>query len=136
MTRLFTLGILALTAISSFALYQLSYDVKRLEDELAEINRAIAQDRENMLVLHAEWSYLTRPDVLQERAAKLLDLKPTAPKQIVTAAEVPTLQERVKVQPQPPVLSSTKKPNPAPVRPAAMPVASLGTTAGQGPVAR
>lgn len=126
MTRLITLAIVVMTAAASFGLYQLSYDVRRMEDELSELNRAITQDRENILVLEAEWSYLTRPDVLQDRATKLLELKPTSPKQIVSAQDVPTLQERLKVTPQPSIVSGRPAAKPAP-RPAvaATPVASI-----------
>ena len=128
MTRLITLAIVVMTAAASFGLYQLSYDVRRMEDELSELNRAITQDRENILVLEAEWSYLTRPDVLQDRATKLLELKPTSPKQIVGAQDVPTLQERLKVTPQPSIVSNRPAAKPA-ARPAvaATPVASVAT---------
>jgi hypothetical protein len=123
MTRLITLAIVVLTALASFGLYQLSYDVRRLEDELGELNRAITQDRENIMVLEAEWSFVTRPDVLQERTAKLLDLKPTTPKQIISATDIPTLQERLKVSNQPslvaaPGRAAPKARPPAPAMPA------------------
>jgi hypothetical protein len=126
MTRLITLAIVVMTAAASFGLYQLSYDVRRMEDELSELNRAITQDRENILVLEAEWSYLTRPDVLQERATKLLELKPTSPKQIVNAQDIPSMQERLKVAPAPSIVSSRPGARP-PARPAvaATPVASV-----------
>ena len=99
MTRLLSLVVIALGGAAAVGLYQLSYDVQRLEDELAEINRAVTQDRENILVLEAEWSYLTRPELVQARAVRNLDLRPTMPSQIVTADRIPTLQERVKVDP-------------------------------------
>jgi len=110
-----------MAAAASFGLYQLSYEVQRLEDELSELNRAITQDRENMLVLQAEWSYLARPENLQGRAARLLQLQPMTPKQVVTLADVPSLQERLRVDPAAPALASAKSPKavkpPVPVFP-------------------
>ena len=109
MTHILTFAIVLLTAVASFGLYQLSYEVQRQEDELSELNRAITQDRENMLVLQAEWSYLARPDNLQARAARLLELRPMMPKQVVSAADLPTLQERLRADPNAPAVASAKQ---------------------------
>lgn len=108
MTRIVTIAIVLLTAGASFGLYQLSYEVQRQEDELSELNRAITQDRENMLVLQAEWSYLTRPENLQGRAARLLELQPMTPRQVVNTSELPTLQERVRVNSDVPAMVSAR----------------------------
>ena len=108
MTRVLTMAIVLLTAVASFGLYELSYEVQRLEDELSELNRAITQDRESMLVLQAEWSYLARPENLQGRAARLLELRPMTPKQVVNLADVPGLQERLRVSPLAPAMASAK----------------------------
>ena len=96
MSRTLTVLALGLTAAMSFGLYQLSYAVQRLEDELEDLNRVLAQDRENIAVLHAEWSYLARPEALQDRARRHLALAPLEARQIVTLGELPTKQERLK----------------------------------------
>lgn len=89
MSRQFTVAALALTALVAFGLYRLSYAVTRLQDELAEYNRAIMKDREAIQVLNAEWSYLTRPEALEELASRNLDLHPLLPNQIAIVADLP-----------------------------------------------
>jgi cell division protein FtsL len=88
-SRRLTILALALTALVAFGLYRLSYAVTRLQDELAEYNRAIMHDREAIQVLNAEWSYLTRPEALEELANRNLDLHPLLPNQITTVADLP-----------------------------------------------
>lgn len=97
MSRSLTVIAVAVTAAISFGLYQLAYEVQHLEDELAELSRALVQERENIAVLQAEWAYLTRPEALQDRAQRLLDLQPVTPNQIVDVGDLPTRQERLKL---------------------------------------
>lgn len=95
MSRSLTVIAIALTGAVSFGLYQLSYEVQHREDELAELNRALVQERENIEVLRAEWSYVTRPDYLQDKAQRNLEMRPTVAKQIVGFADLPTRQQRI-----------------------------------------
>jgi hypothetical protein len=71
-----TLVALVLVAAVSFGLYQLKYDVQRLEAELAGLNRELIGEREAIRVLEAEWSFLNRPQRLQDLAARHLELAP------------------------------------------------------------
>lgn len=93
MSRSVTLGALIMTAAVSYGLYTLSYEVQRLEEELVDYNRVLLRDREAIQVLEAEWSYLTRPEALQARANRNLQLQPIAPRQIATFDQVPTLDQ-------------------------------------------
>lgn len=122
MTKYITAIVVLIAAAASFGLYQLSYEVQRLGDELVELNRAVMQDRESILVLSAEWSYLTRPAGLQDKAARLLELRSVSPKQVQSLADVPTRQERLKqdATPQPTVIAKNGKPAPAPKQPQAL----------------
>jgi len=74
--RSVTLVALVLAAAISYGLYQLKYDVQRLESELQGLNRELIGEREAIRVLEAEWSFLNRPQRLQELAARHLDLAP------------------------------------------------------------
>ena len=105
MSRSVSVAALVLTAAVSYGLYHLSYEVQRLEDELIDYNRALLRDREAIQVLQAEWSYLTRPEVLQERANRNLQLQPLLPKQIATIEQIPKATEP---QHSPPALVSNK----------------------------
>jgi len=69
MSRGFSFIALLLLGIVAFGLYQLSYEVQRLEDELVELNRALGQERETIGVLQAEWSYLVRNTCRTRRSA-------------------------------------------------------------------
>ena len=92
MSRGLSLIALLLLAAVSFGLYQLSYEVQRLEDELIEMNRALSRERETIGVLQAEWSYLSRPDYLQPKAQRLLEMRPATAKDIIAIETLPWRQ--------------------------------------------
>lgn len=94
MSRGLSLIALLLLAVVSFGLYQLSYEVQRLEDELIEMNRALSQERETIGVLQAEWSYLSRPEYLQSKAQRLLEMRSSTAKDIVVLEALPWRQDR------------------------------------------
>jgi cell division protein FtsL len=56
-------------------LFRVSQDVRDAEKKLRKIDSAIATERETMRVLNAEWSYLTRPERIEELAHKYLDME-------------------------------------------------------------
>lgn len=115
MSRSLSLIALVLLGIVAFGLYRLSYEVQRMEDELLELNRALAQERETIGVLQAEWSYLSRPEYLQDKAERLLDMKPATAKRIVRIEDLPWRQERggAPVAQQTPALLSSAMPSAA-----------------------
>ncbi len=99
MSRGLSIFALILLAVVSFGLYQLSYEVQRLEDELIELNRALSQERETIGVLQAEWSYLTRPEYLQGKAQRLLGMRPATARDIVSIDALPWRQDRGDTEP-------------------------------------
>ncbi|QDO98179.1 hypothetical protein FNB15_13270 [Ferrovibrio terrae] len=124
MSRGLSIIALLLLAVVSFGLYQLSYEVQRLEEELIELNRALSQERETIGVLQAEWSYLSRPDYLQDKAQRLLEMRSTTAKDIVAIEALPWRQDRGPAvggpQPAPAVTAPALPPMaaaPAPVAP-------------------
>lgn len=94
MSRGLSLIALLLLAAVSFGLYQLSYEVQRLEDELIEMNRALSQERETIGVLQAEWSYLSRPEYLQSKAQRLLEMRAATARDIAGIDALPWRQDR------------------------------------------
>jgi hypothetical protein len=127
MSRGLSLIALLLLAVVSFGLYQLSYEVQRLEEELIELNRALSQERETIGVLQAEWSYLSRPDYLQDKALRLLEMRSTTAKDIVAIEALPWRQDRGAPNPQ--------QPAPAVSAPALPPMAAAPVPAPAQPVA-
>lgn len=99
MSRGLSIFALILLAVVSFGLYQLSYEVQRLEEELIELNRALSQERETIGVLQAEWSYLTRPEYLQDKAQRLLEMRPATARDIVSIEILPWRQDRGRTEP-------------------------------------
>lgn len=76
MIRLSTLLWMLLVAVSGYAMFQVKYEVGRLDEELGRVNRQIAADREAIHVLNAEWSFLNQPARLDQLAKRYLDLGP------------------------------------------------------------
>ena len=88
MPRIFLVW-LVLASCIGWAVYQMKYEVARLETNLARVNRQILNDQEAIQVLKAEWSYLNQPLQLQMFAAKYLELEPVLIKQMAEANSVP-----------------------------------------------
>lgn len=65
------------------AVYEIEdrHDVAR--DDLRNIERRIETTERDIHVLHAEWSYQTRPARLEKLARRLLPLEPTGPDRII-----------------------------------------------------
>ena len=80
---------LLLAALSAFALFPITYQVKLLEEELAAMNAARAASEQTIHVLHAEWAYLTRPERLAVDATRLLGVGPVLAERIVAMNVVP-----------------------------------------------
>jgi cell division protein FtsL len=73
----------------AFGLYQVKYEVQRLEEDLQKVRQDIRRDRIALHVLEAEWAYLNRPDRLERLARKHLDMAPVGPQQVAAATALP-----------------------------------------------
>lgn|GEM_PF-6317259 len=67
--------LVALFAVSSFALYMVKYRVEDIHREVSLLQRELANEQESYVLLQAEWSYLNRPERLRKLADKYLNLK-------------------------------------------------------------
>ena len=88
MPRIFLVW-LVLASCIGWAVYQLKYEVQRLETRLAVVNRQILADQEAIQILKAEWSYLNQPAHLAELAQRFLGAEPVGIKQMVTIEALP-----------------------------------------------
>jgi cell division protein FtsL len=89
---------LVITAlVSAFILYSLEHATRRTEREIAKAQAQIAQDRETIKLLTAEWSNLTRPERLQQLAEHYLDLKKITADQFIAERDIAA---RVPAEPQ------------------------------------
>jgi cell division protein FtsL len=113
MIRLGTAMWLLLVAASGYAMFQIKYEVVKLEDELTRINRQIVTSRESTRVLSAEWSFLNQPGRLDRLAKRYLSLGPIATAQLGSVDSLP------RRSPVPPAAVAVAAPLPASSHPAA-----------------
>ena len=72
-----------LVALAGYAMFQVKYEVSRLDTRLAAVNHQIADDQDRIHALKAEWAVLTQPKRLEELAKKAaLPLEPIGTKML------------------------------------------------------
>lgn len=83
--------LLALSVLVAAAVIGAVYDSERRHDaaaeRAAEVERQIAAAEREIHVLQVEWSYLTRPERLEQLAIDYLDLQPTGGRQVVAGVD-------------------------------------------------
>ncbi|MDE2164841.1 MAG: hypothetical protein KGJ66_00705 [Alphaproteobacteria bacterium] len=92
--RLSTIFWTLAVVIAGYAMFQVKFQVIRLDDELIHLNRQITATREETRVLKAEWTLLNDPQRLDRLNSAFLKLQPVAPAQIVTPAQLDQLPMR------------------------------------------
>jgi hypothetical protein len=117
MPRIFLVW-LVLASCIGWAVYQLKYEVQRLEDRLARVNRQILADQEAIQILKAEWSFLNQPAHLADLARRFLALEPVQSRQMVTVDALPMRREPT----APLVVAKSAAPPVVPSAPAARPL--------------
>ncbi len=99
MIRPFTLLCLLLAAASGVYLYQVKHRTRLLDRQIVQVVRQDETARQRIGILKAEWMLLNQPDRLADLAGRYLALKPVAPTQFVTEAD---LDRRLAALPEPP----------------------------------
>jgi cell division protein FtsL len=84
-----TLIWMVLAVGAGFGLFQVSYRVASLEEELNKANRQIVEERERLHALQAEWSFLSSPNRLAEISRRHLPLQPLATEQMIRIEDLP-----------------------------------------------
>ncbi|HWE76120.1 MAG TPA: hypothetical protein VG328_23365 [Stellaceae bacterium] len=72
-----------------YAMFQVKYEVMQQEQTLASLNKQITDGREQIRMLNAEWSYLTRPARIEDLSARFLHLNSVSSAQILPPSAVP-----------------------------------------------
>ena len=80
------LGLVAL----AYVIYQVKYESRGLDAEIASIGKRIDEERDAIAVLRAEWSLLNRPERIERLAHKYLKLAPAKPAQLLPSTRCPT----------------------------------------------
>ena len=89
MIRVTTVLWMLAVMIAGYAMFQVKYEVGRLEDRLAQLNRDVAAAREENRVLNAEWSLLSDPQRLDRLNKTFLHLAPVGTVQIGSLDQIP-----------------------------------------------
>ncbi|MDH5410388.1 MAG: hypothetical protein OEY16_03285 [Alphaproteobacteria bacterium] len=58
--------------ITGIGLYGIAYEVEQMEKELAALERDIIKEQETIHVLKAEWTYLARPERIEDLSRQFL----------------------------------------------------------------
>jgi cell division protein FtsL len=89
MLRFFNLAvILALLGSAGYA-YTIKYQTSYRTEQIAKTKIEIKAEQDAIGVLRAEWSFLTRPERVQQLSEKYLELQPLAVDKLVTAKALP-----------------------------------------------
>jgi cell division protein FtsL len=84
MLRIFNIClVLGLVALAS-VIYQVKYEARGLDRQIAAIGKEIETERDAVAVLRAEWSLLNRPERIERLAKKHLKLEASTPRQLVS----------------------------------------------------
>ena len=95
MSRAVNLILFLFVLIGAVWLYQVKHEASVEEDRAASLQKQIDEEKEALLLLKAEWSYLNRPQRVQELAEKFsqeLGLEAVEPHQIGSVSELPERQ--------------------------------------------
>lgn len=102
------------------ALFTLKHQVRALEDQLTQLNRAIGEEQQAIHVLKAEWSHLNDPARLKELAKRHLNLEPV---------DLSRMQRLSRVAEKGLVFEPPSPPAPAGKRPSTAPPGGVATAA-------
>jgi len=77
-------------AITSIALYGIAYEVEQMDKELSGLQQDITGEREKIHVLQAEWTYLARPERIEDLSKRFLPrMQPLTAERIGTYDDIP-----------------------------------------------
>lgn len=117
-------GAVVTASVLSVGVYAMKYEVERLDERYAAQQRKLMQQEEMLQVLEAEWTFLNRPERLKDLAARHLDLKPVAVRQITAIDSLPLRplapkqQQAAQTENRAPLPRYTPAPSPAQATPA------------------
>ena len=77
----------ALVLLGGVAVFQLKEQARHLEQRLDDMNAQVAADEAAVRVLEAEWTYLSRPERLEELNGRYMGLRPVEADQVVSSLD-------------------------------------------------
>jgi hypothetical protein len=95
MNRFATLIWMIVVVVAAFLLYMVKYQVQNLHTQVVETERKLAEEKEALHVIAAEWAYLNRPERLRSLSAKYLSSTEVTVDQIAEIEAVPFPQQNL-----------------------------------------
>jgi cell division protein FtsL len=89
MIRITTLLWVALLFVAGGTVMHVSYQVRRVERHLSELNRDTRQEQDKLRILGAEWDTLNDPQRIDGLAKRYLALEPTPIQRVVALDAIP-----------------------------------------------
>lgn len=83
MLRLLSLLAFGFLAGLVILIYDMKFETRRLEQQAGRLQRAIEDEKDNVALMRAEWSHVTRPDRIEALAREVLKLEPATPDQLI-----------------------------------------------------
>jgi len=93
MFRISTFIWLMLATVSGALLFSFGQKTEDARHDIARLEKQIRQEKQNIDILEAEWSYLNRPSRLRELAEKHLELSPPSEFPVIQDENVALLTE-------------------------------------------
>lgn len=84
-------GFLAMGVLATLALglYLVKYWVQDVQADVTKAQAELANERESLHLLGAEWAYLNRPERLEKLSQKYLELTPLSSTQFIAYTHLP-----------------------------------------------
>lgn len=96
-----------LFSATGYTLFHITFQVQALEDELSQLNRQIVKEQEAVHVLEAEWSYLNRPQRIEQLSETLLPmLGRVQPAQVMRLEDLPMRRDETEDGDPPPAVGA------------------------------
>jgi len=89
MIRITTLLWVALLVVAGGTVMHVSYQVRRVQQHLAELARSTHEQQDAIRILDAEWDTLNDPHRIDDLSKRYLALQPTPIQRVVTLEAVP-----------------------------------------------
>lgn len=100
MNRIVFLVLFVTAAVIAGVMFQVKQEVISLEADLGDLNRGIENDKEAIVVLQAEWSFLSRPQRIADLARRHLGMAPLPPQAMAAVTRLAPRPEDFGVLPE------------------------------------
>ena len=89
MLRFLNIAAILVLVGSAIYAYSIKYQTSYRAEQIVKTKLEIKAEHDAIAVLRAEWSFMTRPERVQQLADRYLDLQPLTADKIETARELP-----------------------------------------------